>query len=107
VRTSRTPFIIGAIAVVIGGYLYFFEHDTFMVLWRAGWRIILALVGAVFVGLGGYTIWTGTIKGQNDGNSAPVDNPGDLGNRGAGLILGLVQAGLGLALIGWVLGQAQ
>lgn len=93
---ARARWIAIAIAAVIVGYLSFFEHETFIIIWRTGWRVILALIGLVFVVLGGRTIYQTAILGENDDNSAPVANPQSLGNRSAGLFLGLIQAGVGI-----------
>lgn len=102
----RARWIAAAIAAAIIGYLYFFEHETFLTIWRTGWRLILALFGIGLVVLGGSTIYQTAIRGKNDDHSAPVENPQSLSNRSAGLFLGLVQAGVGVATIWFAIGLA-
>ena len=92
---DKGKLLLGAAIIGIGAYLYFFEPETAKGLMRTGFRFVLIAVGAIFVGMGGLTIYKGAIRGENDGNSAPVDNPASVSNRGAGLFLGLIQIGVG------------
>lgn len=89
-------------AVAIGIYIFVFEPQVIQGLTRTGIRFGAITLGIIVLILAASTFWS-ALRGINDGQSAPVDNPGSFGNRFAGFFIGMLQATLALSVLYWAL----
>ena len=104
--TSKTKLILWIIGIAIVVYIWNFEPEVIRGLMRTGGKVLAIGFGLLMVVLAGAGLWVGVVKGQNDGHSAPVDDPGSVGNRGAALFLSLMQLTLGAGSLLWAFGFA-
>lgn len=104
--TDKTKLILWVIGIAIVVYIWNFEPEVIRGLFRTGGKVLGIGFGLLMVVLAGAGIWVGVVKGENDGASAPVDNPGSVGNRGAALFLSLIQLAIGVGSLMWAFGFA-
>lgn len=104
--SDRTKLILWVVGIAIVVYIWNFEPEVIRGLMRTGGKVLAIGFGILMLLLAGGGTWVGVIKGENDGASAPVDNPGSVGNRGAALFLSLIQLMLGVGSLLWAFGFA-